>query len=366
MNKQEGHTIFITGAAGYVGGMLADQFSKRPDVREIIALDKESEPELLKGNKKILWITGNTSDELWREMARMKNPGVVINCAWQIREMYGKKPLQWKWNVEGASNVFDFAFSTPSVRRLIHFSTASSYGAYPGNTLEHRFKEEEPLRDELYLYAIEKKAVEERLNARYAEMKRRASAGDTSVNIPQVSVVRPAAITGPRGRYMFKRFGLMATLRNRLPDSPLYKLISLMVNRIPVASPTWSRQLIHEDDVTDIVGILAFKGAPHEFNVYNLAPPGAPVLAKDMAEIVRKKTFRIPPLMVRIAFFFFWHLTRGKVATSQGGWRFYTYPIIMDGTKVTRELAFHYGYESRPALENIAGRYASFVPPEER
>ena len=46
--------IFITGAAGYVGAMLADQFSKRDEVTEIIALDKDQMPELLRGNKRFL------------------------------------------------------------------------------------------------------------------------------------------------------------------------------------------------------------------------------------------------------------------------------------------------------------------------
>ena len=77
MSKSQ--TILVTGGAGYVGTMLAEQFSARHDVDEVICLDKEPLPELLKGNKKIFWITGNTSDEAWQEAVRAKNPAIQIS-----------------------------------------------------------------------------------------------------------------------------------------------------------------------------------------------------------------------------------------------------------------------------------------------
>src|SRR3989344_3302325 len=178
------HSIFLTGAAGYVGGMLADQFSKRPDVKKIICLDKLEMPEILKGNDKVLWIQENTAWDTWQETVRAHEPTIVIHCAWQIREMYGKQRTQWLWNIEGSQNVFDFAFDTPSVQKLIHFSTASSYGAFAGNTLEHHFVEDEHFRENEYLYGIEKRVAEERLRARFVRAKIEGSS-----TIPKVYVV---------------------------------------------------------------------------------------------------------------------------------------------------------------------------------
>jgi len=350
--EREQHTIYITGAAGYVGGMLADQLSRRDDVALVVALDKDPDPGLLSGNEKVVWLTANLADDNWQERVRAHSPDTVIHCAWQIRELYGKRALQRRWNVDGSKNVFAFAFGTPSVERLVYFSTASSYGAYPTNTLEHLFREEEGFRDEVYRYAAEKKEVEE-----YLEQLWHGAAGKK----PQVAVVRPAAITGPRGRNMFTRFGLMATLRNKLPNTPLYRLVSLLVNRIPVASELWCRQFIHEDDVNDIVTTLALGKLARGYDVFNIAPPGPPVLARDMAEITHKKVLRVAPLSVRVAFFLFWHLTRGKVATSPGGWRFYCYPIVMDGSKITAEYGYAYRYHSRDALERDAGRYRGYA-----
>ncbi len=343
MNTSE--TLFITGAAGYVGAMLCDQFHDRPNVKKIIALDKNPMPDLLKGKSKIVWITANTSDTTWQEIVKKEQPNVVIHTAWQIREMYGKKSLQWTWNVIGSRKVFDFAFSTPSVRKLIHFSTASGYGAFPTNTLEHFFKEDEVLREDTYLYGIEKIAAEKELEAVYGEARQNGN------NLPQVFVVRPAALTGPRGRYMFKRFGLQSVLRKGLPI-------------IPIANNIWCRQFIHEDDVCDIVDMFTFKDLEGSYEVFNITPNSI-VVAKDMAEVMKKRTFRITPTIVRCAFFVLWHISRGRIPVSKGGWRFYSYPIVMDGTKLTQKYGYIYKYESRAALEKQEGRYAKYIPASE-
>lgn len=346
------HTLFITGAAGYVGAMLCDQLSKRDDVKAIVALDKEEMPDLLRGNSKIVWITANTSDGSWQERVRNAQPSAVIHTAWQIRMLYGKNETTWKWNVEGSKAVFDFAFTTPSVTRLVYFSTASIYGAYKTNTIEHRFTEDEPMREEQYLYGVEKRAVEEALNELVAERR----------HGPQVAVVRPAAITGPRGRFSRVRFGLQSALSGQLTGDWVYRIVTALVSFVP-ATPWWVRQFVHEDDVTDIVTALVcneWKGSQKE--VYNLAPPGPAVLAHDMARAVGKKVLNVPVFLIRLAYFIFWHITRGKVPTSPGVWRFYSYPIVMDGTKVTRLLGHTYRHESLQAFVSTKGRYESVVP----
>src|SRR4051812_29309740 len=98
------HTLFITGAAGYIGAMLCEQFSKLDEVDKIIGLDKESMPELFTGNRKLEYIQANTADSTWQEKVRAANPDVVIHTAWQIREIYGDRALSWKWNIDGSDN----------------------------------------------------------------------------------------------------------------------------------------------------------------------------------------------------------------------------------------------------------------------
>jgi len=352
--------LFITGAAGYVGAMLADQFSKRDDVSEIIALDKEAMPEILCGNKKISWITANVSDDTWQDTVAKKRPDAIIHTAWQIRGMYGKEKLQWKWNVEGSDNVFAFAFENPFVKKIVYFSTVSSYGGFATNTISHRFTEDEPFLESEYLYGIEKKAVETRLRARYEKAKK------SNVYCPKIFILRPAAITGPRGRFMMKnRFGLQAALSGRLKSSFLYRIISLLVLFVP-ATKQWCRQFIHEDDVTNIVDTIIFNDHPVSYEAFNICPPGDPVLAHDMARAVGKRVLRIYPWMVRLAFFLFWHGTRGRVPTSRGVWKFYSYPLIVDGSKLSRMLKYQYQHNGTNAFYYTDGRYELFVPETER
>lgn len=348
------HTILITGAAGYVGTMLVERFAKRDDVERIIGLDKESLPELLRTEPKLVYLQMNTVDN-WQEQAQVLKPDIVIHTAWQIREMYGHQDIEWQWNIGGSDKVFDFALGNNSIERLIHFSTVASYGAYSSNTIEHRYTEEEPFRQMDYLYAEEKRVAEEHLEAKYA----------ASAHKPVVAVVRPAAITGPRGRYMRIRFGLQAALAGQLKASLSHRLISGLVSFVPVTS-RWCRQFIHEDDVVDIIEQLALAPVDFKYEAFNICPPSEVVRGADMARAVAKRMLPIYPWMVRLAFFWTWHLSRGAIPTGRGAWKSYSYPIAVDGSKLTRTIGYQYRYPSYDAFYYTDGAYESFVPENQR
>lgn len=349
------HIVLVTGAAGYVGSMLVRRFAAREDVECVIGLDKEPVPDLIKDEAKLVYLETNTADEGWEEKVASYAPTVVVHTAWQIREIYGNRPLSWKWNIDGSDRVFRFAYNTPSVTRLVHFSTVASYGAFPTNTIEYRFTENDPFRKTDYLYAEEKRIAEEHLEACFAEAVRK---------VP-TAIVRPAAITGPRGRYMRIRFGLQAALAGQLKDSFVYRLVSMMTRFVPV-TPKWVRQFIHEDDVVDLVELLAFSEPKGEYEVFNICPPGEVVLGKDMAAAVGKKALLIQPWMTRIPFAFLWHATRGKIPTAQGSWKGYSYPIAVDGSKLTQVYGYQYKHPSLDAFRYTDGEYEVFVPEEQR
>ncbi len=351
-----GKTVLLIGV-GYVGEMLCDQFSKRDDVARIIALDKEPQGEWCATIPKVTYVQHNMADDGWQEQVIRYSPDVVIHTAWQIRAMYGEASEQWRWNVDGSNKVFDFAFSNPSVKKLIYFSTASSYSARKDNRLAHLFTEEEGFRDDDYIYAKEKKTTEDNLKSKFDE------AVATGLSTPQISIVRPAAVTGPRGRYMRIRFGLQSALQGNLKGGFINKIITTLTSFVP-ATKGWVRQFIHEDDVNDIVAKFALEEMAWDYNVFNITPCGEPVFAPDMAKAVGKKILPITPSMARFAFWFFWHTTRGRIPTCKGSWRFYSYPVVMSGEKLAQ--IYDCKYTAKDAFQYTDGRYEEFVPKEMR
>lgn len=349
--------IFITGGSGYVGAMLVRELSKNVDVKAILAMDKDEANPLYAGDYKVTFLKANTSEpQEWADKAAAFKPTHVIHCAWQIREMFGKQDIQWKWNVGGSDAVFDFVFSTPSVEKLIHFSTVASYGAFPDNEIDKPFTEKDPFRKMGYLYADEKNVVEAHLEAKYAAAKEVAGNG----RVPQVFIIRPASITGPRGRYMRESFGLQSALSGQLKRGFAQRVVSAMVAVVPV-TPKWCRQFVHEDDIMDAVKLFVSDKARVSYEAFNVCPPGPVMRGRDMAKAVGKLSITLPPAFIRAAFFLARHIFMGRVPTSKGGWKTYSYPIVVDGTKISDMFGFIYGYDPKEAFTERRGRYMEFI-----
>ena len=372
--------IFITGAAGYVGGMLTDLFLKDPRIDSVVALDmKDASDKFPKDNSKFKWITFNLGDDGWQEKVLEGGaPDVVVHCAYVIREGYGKK-REWqnKCNLTAADKVFEFVFKN-KISRLIHFSTVASYGARKENSIKKRwFHEEDPFLEREYLYGVDKKIIEEKLRAVFEKEKNDLQKGVRQNPLPQVLIVRPCAISGPRGQYIFKRFGLLRMVKEGLPI-------------IPITGNESARQFIHEDDVADIIFWMAFGGvnshtqsknqsssagsfsndAAHvhleergslgvgvkgEYEIFNIAPHCF-FLLKDMTHSIGKKTIRIPAWLGRFGFWFLWNVSCGKIPTPPAGINSYTYPIIVDGSKIEK-FGYKYKYDCGDTLRADAGRY---------
>jgi nucleoside-diphosphate-sugar epimerase len=324
--------FLVTGGSGYVGKLLLEKLLLDSRVENIIVVDKDDLRKDLKDNPKIIFIHKNLVNDWEKDVVVPVTK--VVHLAWQIRTMYGQEKLQNSWNIDGTQKVFDFVKKSSTVNSFVHFSTVASYGAFPQNSFEEVFPEAAPFRKTDYLYAEEKRIVEKNLENLFPVTK---SLGDCNIFI-----IRPASITGPKGRERTS-FGLQSALSGKIKNENfLFKIISKVLQFMP-ATRGWARQFVHENDIVNAVLVMSFSNLKRgKIEKYNLCPstPGGRqnyIDAKEMGKLLNKKVIYLHPQIVRVLCFLAWHLTRGKVPTSCGVWKAYSYPIIVDGSKIERD-----------------------------
>ena len=324
--------VLITGAAGYIGTMLIERLAHSDSIDAVYAIDIKAKPSRFDHFVKLLWIRADVAEDRWNSQFDEVRIDVVIHCAYQIRQLYGgKRKQQELWNVDGARKVFESALTSPSVRRVVHLSTISAYGALPTNAMDRLLTEESPLCEAAYLYGVQKKRVEDLLSHLFRRLR-------PSVH---VVVLRLASVSG---RFGLNRYGLLSTIAGRFPF--------LVCGR-----PDWGRQYLHEDDLIDVLSTLVHLPPATGYEVFNVSPPDF-LDASCIGRLFNKRVVPLPPVLLRALFALLWHGSRGAVMTPAGAWKFLSYPIRVDGSRLQRAYGYEYRYSSLQALMALEGRYA--------
>jgi UDP-glucose 4-epimerase len=335
--------VLITGAAGYVGSMVIDALSRLEAVGKIVGIDLRDGSALGAARGNFRFIRADISEDSWVEAIRDEQIDVVVHCAYQIRQLYGRrKEIQRRWNVDGARKVFEFALGTPSVRRLVQLSTVSAYGAHATNSVEDKVTESVPLGEDEYLYGAQKKEIEALLCELYERYRPST----------HVVVLRLASLSGPRGRFGLRRYGLVSTVAGRFPF-------------VVSGRADWGRQYLHEDDAVAVIVMLTQLPPAQGLEVFNVSPQDY-LSVREFGRLFGKRIVMVPPALLRLLFWLLWHGTRGAVTTPPGAWRFLSYPIRVDGSRLTEVRGYAYRYSSLEALRAETGNYAkaSSYPPE--
>lgn len=337
--------VLLTGCSGYIGELLADRLLDEPKIDLVIGLDKDIPSEHLTQNSKFVFVHQNTIEN-WEPEVEKHDPTIVIHAAWQIREMFGKRDMVHQWNINGSHRVFDYVFNHRSVRTLIHFSSVASYGAYSSNTVEYHFDETHSLRHSNYVYAEEKREAELMLEDLYRKY------ADHIEHLPHVYILRPASITGPRGRARTS-FGLQSVFLGKANANFLVRILSVVAKYVPLPiTRGFARQFVHEQDVVEAVVTAALRESQSEYAVYNLVGGGEPITGSEFAKLLGKKYVYLHPELLSVMFTLLWYGTFGRIGTVPGSYKAYSYPVIVDGTRIEEELDFTYTYTSRESFTN--------------
>jgi nucleoside-diphosphate-sugar epimerase len=350
--------FLVTGGSGYVGKILLKSLLDDSRVDKVVVIDKDNLKEEFINNPKVFFIHRNLVEDWEKDLVELEDDknfkiSKVVHLAWQIRTMYGKKNLQNHWNIDGSQRVFEYVKNNPSVTTFVHYSTVASYGAFKENSFDKIFTEEDSFRFTDYLYAEEKRIVEEHLDKLFLPNNQ----GGSGVG-KNIFVIRPASITGPVGRER-TGFGLQSALSGKMgKENLLFKVISKILQFMP-ATHGWSRQFVHEEDIVNATLVMSFSTRVYpRVEKYNLCPTVKSNLknyidAEEMGKLLSKKVFYLHPQLVRLLCFLAWHSTLGKVPTSSGVWKAYSYPINVDGSKVEKDFPeFRYKKDVREAYLN--------------
>ncbi|MFA6006706.1 MAG: NAD-dependent epimerase/dehydratase family protein [Candidatus Paceibacterota bacterium] len=296
--------ILITGAAGYIGGMLTDQFKEGPDV-QILALDIKDQPKEI-DHPRITWCIGDLRKSDWFSILGSVKPDVIVHCAWAA-----------SGNEEMANNVFDYCVRQ-KIPKFIYLSAIDGYG----NISDRYFIENDPLRATDDRYGLDVVASEHAVKKLYGG----------SGKHTQTFILRLPIIFGPRGWQqehffgtlgLFKSGGLPLVMSD--PDSIIF-------------------QAVHEDDLVDIIGLLAFNKLNDRYEVFNITPEDT-VPASGIAATFGKKVVAVSKAVRKLVPF-----NNSSRLTSS---------ILADGSKFTKKFKYKFNYTSYEAITTEEGKYGT-------
>jgi len=177
-------TVAVTGAAGVIGAAVAARLADHEDVRQAIALDTR--------RVEVPGVVFRAADIRDPGLAeRLRDVHVIIHADLDTSPDT-TAATRTAYNVRGAQTVLTAA-AAAGVSRVVLFTSAVVYGAYPDNSV--------PLAEDAPLRAV----PDGSLVADYLEIERLAERAPKAHPGLSVTVLRPTVLTGPGMDTVFTR-----------------------------------------------------------------------------------------------------------------------------------------------------------------
>jgi UDP-glucose 4-epimerase len=307
--------LAVTGAAGYVGGVLIDRLDEDDEVEHVLALDVRPMPR--ETSRKVAFLQRDISESI-SSFLDEHAIDAVVHLAFLLNPGRDRQASR-RTNIAGASRVFESCVES-GVRHIVYLSSTTVYGARADNPTE--LTEDSPLRPVSgFTYGEDKATAEGLLSDLLAEQP-----GITA------TVLRACPVMGPKAdNFIARAFSKPFLVGVRGHDPEL--------------------QLCHEDDLAEVLRVCAMNRAP---GVYNLAGSGA-VRWSEMVKTFGRRLVSLPSWAVYPMTELTWRL-RIQNESPAVGLDFIRYPWTVSTDKLRRELGIVPVHSSRDAWESFALR----------
>ena len=303
--------VAVTGAAGYIGRRLLARLSAEPSVQRVLATDRLPLQETY---SKVSFVQQDITQPL-AEVFRDHGVEAVVHLAFVLRQGRNREEVH-RTNVEGADALLQ-ACHAAGVRRVVDLSSSTVYGPHADNSVP--LSEEAPCRPPYgFQYAWDKAATDRLFQEHASRHPDR-----------EVSILRACVVLGPQARNFI--------------TTALFKplLIGVRGHDPPL-------QLVHEEDVVELLWRFVSESHP---GVFNVAAPGT-VRWSELARMARRPLVWLPAAVAYPLTDLTWRLRLQSDAPS-AGLEFIRHPWVVSTARLERETGFRFRHTTQETLESF-------------
>ena len=307
--------VAITGAAGYVAGMLMERLEREAGIERVLALDVR--PLRAQPSSKVVYRQHDVTAPM-ADLLAEHEIDAIAHLAYVLRPGHNRAAIE-RINVGGAINVLK-ACEQAGVKHLLYLSSTSIYGAHADNP--PFLTEDSPTQPVLGFQYSEDKARVETLIAEFAKRHPETTA----------VVLRACPVMGPNAdNFIASAFSKPVLVGVRGCDPPM--------------------QFLHEDDLADALSRCLLQQVS---GVYNLTGDGT-IRWSEMAELFGRRLMLMPAPLLYGLTSLTWTLRLQRDSPSCG-LDFIRHRWTASNEKLKRELGIQPRYSSKEAWEAFVQR----------